>query len=403
MRITEKVCAIVNRDINEIISLRHHLHQNPEPSWEEFETTRKMAELVEQIGCTNIRVGFKGTKCGLTADLITDPGAPFVGLRCDLDALRMQEENHELSYRSKFGGLMHACGHDAHMAIQIGVARTLAELKPEIPGNVRFIFQPAEEYGLDGGGENMTKEGVTDGLGAMFGLHVWSDFPSGKIFWRNGPIMAGSDVWKAKITGKGGHGAMPHAAVDPVIASSIFINALQTIVSRECNPAVATVVTVGALHTGTRFNIIPETAELDGTCRTFDRQIQQDMPKVFARLAEGIGIAMRCSIDVDYRKSLDPVINDGALAEILRRSAVSALGEGNVVESPLVMASEDFSFFGEKIPICLCFLGCGNPAKGTDKPQHAIDYNVDDDALAAGIKTMALSAYNWLEQKSKQK
>ncbi len=393
----ERITSLAAEFNEEVIALRHFFHSHPEVAWQEIETSRKIESLLRDWGFENIRRGFRGTECGVTADLNAGAKGPTVALRADMDALTIKEGN-DLSYVSKNEGVMHACGHDSHMAILLGAAKTLALMKEEIHGRIRLIFQPAEEYGLISGAAHMIREGVLDGVDAIAGLHIWSPLEAGMVAVRPGPVMASCDSWTLNIYGKGGHGAMPQDTVDPTLAASNFVNLLQTIVSREVNPQEVVVVSVGKLASGSVFNVIPDTVEIVGTARTFNNDIQNALPGMIRRIADGVSSALRCRAELEYTKFTPVTVNDHKLTELFIKSAERIVGKKRINTSPMVMVSEDFSYYQQKVPGVFFFLGCGNRAKGTDNPHHSPKFNVDDDVLKDGVALMASFAVDFLSQ-----
>lgn len=394
----ERITSLAAKFNEDVIGLRHFFHSHPEVAWEEVETTRKVESLLRDWGFENIRRGFKGTECGVVAELNAGAQGPAIALRADMDALSVTEGN-DLPYVSQNRGVMHACGHDSHVAILLGAARVLASMKDELPGKVRFIFQPAEEYGLVSGAKHMIREGVLKGMDAIAGLHVWSPLESGKVAVKPGPVMASCDSWTLKVYGRGGHGAMPQDAVDPTLAATTFVNLLQTIVSREVDPQEVVVLSVGKFVTGSAFNIIPDSVEITGTARTFNNDIQNALPGMIKRIADGVCSALRCRAEMEYTKFTPATVNDADLTEKLIKSAEQILGSGSIRTSPMVMVSEDFSYYQEKIPGVFFFLGCGNPSKGTDNPHHSPRFNVDDDVLQNGVALLAGFAADFLAER----
>lgn len=379
----------------EMVDLRHYLHANPEVSWQEVETSRLIEEKLKELGLENVKRGFGGTEVGVIADLIGDPSGPCVALRADIDALPLKEEN-TFDYCS-CKNAMHACGHDGHISVLMGVVKLLSSIKDQIPGRVRFLFQPAEEAGVRSGAKELIAEGALDGVGAIAGMHLWSFVPTGRVQWKNGPVMASADSWTVKFTGKGGHGAMPHEAVDPTVAAGDFIGALQTIVSREINPVDTAVVSVGKMTSGDAFNIIPNTADLLGSLRSFNADVRSKMEERIRRVADGIAAAYRCTAETGITYMYPSVVNNPSVTAVLRDTAVQVVGEENVEESPLLMVSEDFSFYQEKIPGTFFFLGAGNAEKETNFPHHSPRFNIDDDALPIGISLMSAFVFSALE------
>jgi amidohydrolase len=376
----------------ELAALRRHLHAHPEISWQEVETSRLIASKLEEIGLTS-RIGTAGKPVGVVADLVCGGEAkPCVALRADIDALAFGEES-DLAYKSLNPGAMHACGHDAHVVMLLGAAKILYSMKDRLRGQVRFIFQPAEEHGLISGAEAMIKDGVLEGVDAIAGMHLWSHVPSGRVQWRGGPVMASSDVWEVRLQGKGGHGAMPHKAVDPTVMAASFILALQSIVSREIDPLQTCVISTGKFHCGDVTNVIPDRAELSGNVRTFSLDVRDSAKASLLRIAESIAAAYRGSAETKYIYVYPhPVNNDPALAELFRDVAVQTVGEGNVEESPMLMTSEDFSFYQTQVRGVFFFLGSGDPEKGTTAPHHSSRFNVDDSDLPTGVSLLAAFA-----------
>ncbi len=398
----EKIKVISEAFRDEVVELRHQFHKHPETAWKEVETTRKIESLLREWGFEHIRRGVRGTSCGVVADLNPGREGPSIALRADMDALAIKEEN-SVPYVSECEGVMHACGHDSHMAILLGAARVLSSIKDDLPGRVRLIFQPAEEGGSTSenypGAECMIREGVLEGIDAIAGLHIWSPLETGLVAVRPGAFMSACDSWTVRIYGKGGHGAMPQDAIDPTLAATTFVNLLQTIVSREVDPKEIAILSVGKIITGSAFNIIPDSVEVTGTTRTFNPAIQDNMPVMIQRIADGVCAALRCRAELEYTRFVPPTINDEELTKQFIETAKGIIGEERVQISPLIMVSEDFSYFQEKIPGVFFFLGCGNPAKGTDNPHHSPRFNVDDDALSTGVELLAGFAAEFLAGK----
>lgn len=379
---------------SEITKMRHHLHANPEVSWQEVNTSKFIELKLTELGLSNIKRGFGGTESGVTAELTGDPTGPVIALRADIDALPVTEEG-SCSYRST-NGAMHACGHDGHISTLLGVAKLLASVKDEIPGTVRFIFQPAEEHGRRSGALEMIKEGALDGVQAIGGMHLWSTVPLGRVQWKNGPFMAAVDDWTVTFTGKGGHGAVPHLAIDPMVPAGNMIGALQTIVSREIDPAETAVISVGLLSSGDAFNIIPETSKLVGNTRSFTDEVHDSLAGRISRLAEGIAAAYRCTATTEVNVLYPSVINHPGVTDILRKSAIDAVGEENVEEAPVYMVSEDFSYYQRKVPGVFYFLGAGLEETKTNYPHHSPNFNIDDRVIPIGILVMSTFALNML-------
>ena len=380
----------------EIIDLRRHFHMNPELSWKEVETTKKVVAILEKLGYTIVKKGFGGTECGVIADLKPGKGATCVALRADMDALPLQEEN-DVPYKSKNDGVMHACGHDAHTAMLLGAAMVLKDMEAEIPGNVRLIFQPAEEHGLKPGAKAMIEEGALDGVSAIAGIHVWSLTETGKIVYRSGPFMAAADGFELTIRGKGGHGSAPELCHDPIIPAAQIVNAIQTIVTREVCPRETAVISLGKFQSNSNaFNIIPETVFMNGTVRTFNPKVQDHIEDAMNRIVTAHCAAARCTAELKYIRFIPATINDPAMTSLLTGAATELFGDASLVETELIMGSEDYSFFLQKIPGTYFNLGTRNVAKGTDKSHHSPVFDLDEDALATGTALMASFAWKYL-------
>lgn len=394
----EKIRQLAENQASELTELRHYFHANPELSWQEIETTRKITGILRDLGFSNIRTGFGGTESGVTAEIGT--GGPVVALRADIDALPLTEEN-DVPYRSTRDGVMHACGHDAHATMLIGTARILAEIREDLPGTVKLIFQPAEEHGLKSGAKTMMEEGVLEGVDAIAGMHIWAPVSSGTIGFRNGPVMTSADAWEIKVTGKGGHGSMPHKAIDPTIAAATVITTMQTVVSREVDPQDIVVLSIGKVNSGSAVNIIPETATLSGNVRTTSRETREAIPEKMERIMKGICSATRCQGELIFHNLFPVNVNDETLNQIAKEAGLEMYGEEAVMDAPLVMGSEDFAYYGEQIPSTFFFLGSGNEEKGTNNQHHSTKFNVDDDVLPSGSAMLAGFAWKYLSEKGK--
>jgi len=385
----EKIRKLATSNAEEVVALRHHFHTFPERSWEEVETSKKVVDVLKGLGCTILKTGFGGTESGVVAELKGGKPGGCVALRADMDALPLQEEN-AVPYASQTPCVMHACGHDAHTAMLLGAAKILAEIRDELPGTVRFLFQPAEESGLRSGAKAMLDEGALDGVDSIGGLHVWSLAPTGTVLYRSGPVMAAADAWYLTIKGKGGHGSSPENAVDPTITAANLVLNLQAIVGREVSARETAVVSTGVVKAGeTVFNIIPDSVTMNGTVRTFNPAVQDTLEAAIRRVIAGLCAAGRCEFELDYRRNLPATINDHAVTMTAKSVCEAMMGAENVKETELIMGSEDFSYFERKVPGTFFFLGTGNPEKGTNNPHHHPKFNVDDDALPAGAALLA--------------
>jgi amidohydrolase len=283
---------------------------------------------------------------------------------------------------------MHACGHDGHVAMGVTAARVLAARKPA--GTVRVLFQPAEEG--EGGAQAMVAAGVLDGVDVTLGVHLWNELPVGTLGVKAGPLMAAVDRLKIVVHGRGGHGGRPQASADPVVAAAHVVTALQTIVSRETNPVQAAVVTIGSIHGGEAFNVIPDEVTLTGTIRTFDAELRRSMPERVARIASGIAQGLGCRAEVEVKAGNPAVVNDPAVAELARRAALRVVEAGKVVAPEPTMGGEDMAVYFERTPGCFVFVGSSNAARGLDQPHHSPRFDFDEDALAVGAEFLVAAA-----------
>ena len=398
------LAATLKADIDEIlpgvVADRRHLHEHPELGLQEYETAKFVTERLQSLGVEDIRTGISETGVtGLIRGTGTGPGADRVVLvRADMDALPIHEEN-DVEYKSQHEGVMHACGHDAHTSILLGVARVLMDQRDSFAGTVKVLFQPSEETG-PGGAKWMIDQGVLEDprVDACFGLHVWQNEPVGTVLVGDGPVMAASDRFTVTIQGKGGHGAMPNGCVDPIIVGMEIVNALQTIVARNVDPTESAVVTIGSFHSGHAPNVIPDTAEITGTVRSFKPEVQDLLERRIVELAEGVGKAMRADVTASYRRGVPATINDPEMASIARQAAIAVVGEDNVRAQIPTMGGEDFSFFGQDKPACYFFVGTNNEERGLVWGHHHPRFDIDEEALGIGIETMVRTLTGYLAQ-----
>ena len=394
----EKIKETVKKYEGKVLDLRRHFHMHPEISWNEKETTKRIAKELEEMGISIIKVGFGGTECGVLAEIKGGKPGKTVALRADMDALPLTEEV-ESPHKSKFDGVMHACGHDAHTAMLLGAAAVLQEHRQDLKGNVRLIFQPAEEHGRIPGAQAMIDGGALDGVDAVFGFHIMPVLEIGKIQYTYGPIMAAADAWHLTVKGKGGHGSSPESAVDPTIAAAHALAAIQTIVSREVSPRDTAVISVGGMKTSSHvFNIIPDRVEITGSIRTFDPKVQDAIEEAMERVLRNSCEAHRCAADFKYERFLPATINHDAAVDLVRKIASDVLGAENVEQAIPVMGSEDFSMFLNKVPGAFFFLGVGNKKKGITYPYHSPLFDLDEDALAIGVTLHSGLVMAYLDQ-----
>lgn len=378
----------------EIVDLRRDFHQHPEIALKEFHTAKKVDGILKGLEIdTKMMVNRTGVRGILRGSL---PGKT-IALRADLDALPVQEET-DLPYKSKNAGAMHACGHDAHVAMLLGAAMVLAEWKKELAGNVVFIFQPAEETGA--GAKPMIEEGVLEGVDGIFGLHVYVPLGFGTLGYKPGPFMAAGDFFDVKIMGKGGHGGLPHLAIDPIAIAANAISTLQTIVSREVDPFESAVVSICKMEAGRRaYNIIPDSATFGGTIRSHSPELREYLSRRLKEILEGVTSAMRGSYEFNLMSKFPAVINEENMTEFVVKVAQDLLGKDKVSQMKPLMGSEDFSYYLQKIPGTFAFLGVENKEKGIIFPQHHPKYDIDEDILPIGAALHVAVALEYLARK----
>jgi len=368
----------------ELVEYRRHFHTHPELSLEEHKTAAFIVRNLRDFGIAEIRTHVG--KTGVLATLRGGKPGPVTLLRADMDGLPVQELN-DVSYRSANDGVMHACGHDGHMAILLAAARELASRRAEVPGTLVFCFQPGEEG--HSGNKLMIGDGALENphVDRTFALHLYSGLEAGKIGIRDGAFFASSDRFDIELIGKGGHGAMPDKAVDPIVAASQLVLLLQTIAGREVAPRQPVVVTVGALHAGTTFNVIPERAALQGTVRAFDEEVRNELPERIERLTAGLCSAMRLEYSFAYNWVYPVTVNDAGVNTIVREVARGVAGAENVVDPhEIVMWSEDMSFMQQQRPGAYFLIGARGD--GAREPHHSAHFDIDERALQVGYDMM---------------
>jgi amidohydrolase len=359
-----------------LVALRRELHRHPEVGFTERWTSGLIQERMGMLGL-EVR-STAGT--GLVATLRGDRPGPTVLIRAELDALPIQEAS-DAGYRSENTGAMHACGHDAHMAVATIVAERLAEARDELAGTVKFAFQPAEE--IAGGAKQMVEEGALEAprVDAVVALHVWQDLPVGTIGVAGGPIWAAVDDLTFTVRGRSGHGAMPHQTVDAIVVASQIVNALQTVVSRTRSPFVPAVLTIGSIHGGTAWNIIADRVEMRGTLRTFTPAVRERLLGRLTAIAKGVAESMEATCEVEDRYGAPPVVNDEGLVEMVRRATIPLVGAERVVSDVHSAGGDDFSYFAQDKPGCMFLVGSSNAERGLDKPHHHPSFDIDETCL----------------------
>ncbi len=376
-----------------VIELRHHLHEHPELSNQEEKTTALLQDILKE---TPLKITTYETHYGLIAELIVDESRPFVALRADIDALPINEQT-LVNYSSETKGIMHACGHDAHTAILLGVALAFSKLQQPLNANLRFIFQPAEEV-LDAGAQEMIADGVLENVKAIFALHAYPYLPTGQIGYKYGVMLASADMFEIRIKGKSSHGARPHEGVDAILVTSMVVNALNHIVSRQIDPLHPAVISLGTIEGGKAANVLCDHVVLKGTVRTVNHDVRGKIPEMMRITMEGICKSMHASFEFDYTYGTPEVCNDKKMVDLIVNEAREVLGEENCIDlQDPVMGGEDFGFYLEKVPGAFIRLGTCSDNEESCYSQHNSRFNVDDHALQYGMKVLALSAIKALE------
>ena len=400
------VDAAVAQVQDTIIRLREHIHQYPELGNREFKTAALVADHLRALGFDEVRTGVAHT--GVVGLLKGGRPGPVVAVRADMDALPVTEDTPysfkstvRTTYLGQEVGVMHACGHDIHVAVQLGVASVLASMRDELPGTVKFIFQPAEEGpppGEDGGARMMVAEGVLadPAPSAIFGLHSFAEMEVGKVGFSVGPALAAVDHFKIKVVGKQSHGAAPHLSVDPVVMASQAVAAFQTIRSRNLSPLEPSVITVGVIRGGTRFNIIPDAVEMEGTVRTYNPDVRDAVERRMGEILAGITAAGGGSYELDYDRGTPATINDPALAAQMLPTLNRLLGEQNVLDLEPTMGGEDFAYFANEVPGFFFRLGQVEPG-GRSGGHHTPDFQADNSAVPVGIRAMTHLLLDYLK------
>lgn len=381
--------------IPDLVATRRDLHEHPELAFEEVRTSGIVAQRLRALGL-EVQTGI--AKTGVVGLLRGEAGktnAKTIAIRADIDALPIQELN-EIDYRSQIDGKMHACGHDGHTAIALAVAGILSRRRAELTGNVKFIFQPAEE--TVGGAQPMVKEGALKGVDGVIGLHLFSQYKLGRVGVRAGTTFASADRLVLTVKGKGGHAAMPSGAVDPIVIAAYIVTALQTLISRETSPFSPAVITIGTINAGSAFNIIPEQAVLQGTMRSFSEEHREKLLRRIREMTQGIAEAMGGSCEVEVLDGCPPCTNDPAMTEVVRHAAMASVGEHKVDDSEDVMTtgSDDMAYFLDAVPGCYFIVGAENTEKGAGYPHHHPRFNIDEDALPIAVEVLTRAALEFL-------
>jgi len=387
--------SFTGADADELVAVRRDLHQHPEIGFEEVRTSGIVAGKLRALGLEP-RTGVGRT--GVTALIQGARPGKTVLLRADMDALPIHEEN-DTPYRSRTDGKMHACGHDCHVSILLAIAKRLVSESKDWAGQVKLVFQPAEELGgPKGGAASMISDGVLEGPApdAAFGLHVWQDLPLGVVGVTAGPWMAAVDEFTVTVKGKGAHAAMPQAGKDPVLCLAHMVTALQSIASRNVDPFQQVVVSVTQLRAGSAFNIIPETAWMNGTIRVFDTGIWAKLPGMFERIVQGVAQAMDCEAQVLFERGNMPTVNDPAMCAFARAAAIEVVGEKNLRTDVRTMGGEDFAAFLARVPGTFIAIGSRNESRGLVWDHHHPRFDVDEESLRIGAEVLLRTAKKFL-------
>ena len=380
-------------------SLRRDFHMHPELGFHEIRTGGIVARELEALG---LEVTKGVGKTGVVALLEGAKPGPTLLIRFDMDALPISEET-GAEYASQNSGVMHACGHDGHTAIGLTVAKILQAHREELAGTVKFCFQPSEE-GFNGeevgGAEMMMRDGVLSGpsVDKTLSMHIWNEKPLGWVQVAKGPVMAGAEQFNIKLTGRGGHGAIPHAAIDPIVAAAQIVTALQSITARNVAPLQAAVVSVTTIHSGTAFNIIPKVAELTGTIRTFDLEVRKMVLERFEQIVRGVAESMGCQAEIDMQRVTPALINDDAVTAKVQETARRLFPETELdTASYLTMGAEDMAFIQEKVEGCYFFIGSNNRDRHLDYGHHHPKFDFDEEALVRGTALMSAAVMDILK------
>lgn len=399
-QIKTEIATETDKIFDELVALRRDFHRYPELAYEEVRTSCIVAEYLEGLGCEVQRgVAKTGVVAHLRGDLATS-SSKVVALRADLDALPMPEETLH-TFRSTIAGKMHACGHDAHTAALLGVAKVLSTLRAHLAGTVKFIFQPSEEK-IPGGAKPMLDEGIFNDRppSAVFGQHCIPQVPVGKVGFYAGPMMAAADELYITVQGKGGHGSAPHRTSDPIVAAVQIVTSLQTIVSRNMPPGSPVVVSITAIHGGSATNIIPNEVQMMGTLRTMDESLRELAHARLKDLVHFTGKAMGVVAEIEIRRGYPVLINDQTMTDFAFRAAQEYLGEDNALQAEPIMGAEDFAYFLQVCPGTFWQLGVGNAARGIVHNIHSTQFDLDEEALRVGTGFMSYLAWKFLASAS---
>lgn len=377
----------------DIIGWRRDFHQYPEIGFDLHETSKKVTQLLKSWG---IEVVTDENSTGVVG-IIKGKGKKTVALRADMDALPIKEEN-EVEYKSKYENKMHACGHDGHTAMLLGAAKVLSENKDMIKGNIKFIFQPAEEGPDPGGAKPMIEEGVLKGVDGIFGIHLTTEYPTGSLGIKFGGAMASTDVFEITLIGKGGHAGSPHKAIDPIAMAAKVITEIQYMVARDIDPLEPLVVSVGSIHGGMANNVIASNCKITGTIRTLNHGVRKNVKENIENIVKGITSISGGDYELNILDGLPPLINDDNMVEFSLDKAEEVLGQGNVFKiEKATMGAEDFAYYVQQVPGAFMFLGAGNEEKGFVNMMHHPKFDFDEESLVLGSKLHINLALSFLD------
>ena len=374
-----------------VVAWRRQLHQEPELSFQETRTSQFVADTLASFGGLEIS---RPTPTSVVARLVGSANRPVLAMRADMDALPIHEANDHV-FVSRTPGVMHACGHDGHTAMLLGAAQVLTARRRELRGEVRFIFQHAEEL-PPGGARELVEAGVLDGVDLVIGAHLWLPLAFGEVSVKAGPLMASPDNFRILIEGAGGHAAMPHVTVDSIAVAAQVVTNLQHVVSRGVDPLASVVVSVTRIAGGTAYNVIPGSVELEGTVRTFDPELRERVPQLMERVIAGVSAAHGARYRFEFTRGYHPVVNAQEGADLLRRAVTRALGPDVLVEGIPTMGGEDFSAYQQEVPGAFFFIGARNEAQGIVHPHHHERFDLDERALDYGARIFVAAAEEYL-------
>jgi len=374
-----------------LIDMRRDFHMFPEVAFKETRTSQRLREELDKMGIENKTI----TETGVVATIKGKNSDKIVALRSDIDGLAVAEKN-EVDYASKNEGFSHACGHDAHMAMLLGAARVLNDMKSELNGSIRLIFQPAEE--VTGGATGIIKEGGLEGVNNIFGIHIIGLLPMGTVAVEAGPRMSSADMFVINVKGKGGHGGMPDQGIDAVVAASAIVMNLQSVASREISPIEPVVISVGQFNAGTASNVIASSAQLNGTVRTFNDKLRENIPEILQRIASNTAQSYRAEAEVTFIEGVPPTVNDEWSTKLAKEVVGKVLGKESIINMPPMTGAEDFSLYLKEVPGVFLFLGAMNPEKDAVYGQHHERFNIDEDAMPIGTTLHVQYALDFLNQ-----